>query len=70
MNKIQTVKLRHKKKIYIYETKNINLYFLLLGGFLFRGLCPGAFVLDPNMGERNGWYLISTKSKVNLGKDH
>jgi hypothetical protein len=32
---IQTVKQRHRKK-YIYETKTINLYFLLLGGFFPR----------------------------------
>ena len=39
---IQTVKQRHSKQINMKQ-KNINLYFLLLGGF-----CPrGAFVLDP-----------------------
>jgi hypothetical protein len=29
------------KNIYVYETKNIHLYFLLLGGgLLFEGFCP------------------------------
>ena len=37
---IRTIKQRHRIK-YIYDTKNINIYFSLLRGFLSGGFCPG-----------------------------
>jgi hypothetical protein len=50
---IQTIKQRQRHRIkYIYDTKNNNIYFSLLGGFLSGSFCQGAyvqgaFVLDP-----------------------
>jgi hypothetical protein len=53
---IQTIKQRQRHRIkYIYDTKNINIYFHYWGGFLSGGLCPEGFCLV-SFCPRPGYY--------------